>query len=199
MEKDANFTHMESLLVIQAMINKAKDQFSENGHLYLLWGWVILVCSMGHFILVTFFRVEHAAMIWMLTWVAVIYQFYYLWKQHRTRKVRTYTDDVIGWIWISFMILMFLFGFFFLHVLGEKYYQLLNVGFLALYGMPTFLSGITLRFKPLIAGGVTCWILSVIAAFTAYQFHLLFLALAVIIAWIIPGYILRARFKKSNP
>ena len=198
MDKDANFTHIESLPLIQAMINKAKDQFSENGHLYLLWGWVILVCSIGHFILIKYFLFENAAMIWMLTWVAVIYQFYYLWKQHKKRKVRTYTDDVIGWIWISFMILMFLFGFFFARAIGQQYYQFMNVGFLALYGMPTFLSGITLRFKPLIAGGICCWILSVIASFTSYQYHLLFLALAVIIAWIIPGYKLRERFKQLN-
>ena len=198
MEKDANFTHIESLSVIQAMINKAKDQFSENGHLYLLWGWVILVCSIGHFILMKFVLFQNAPMILMLTWLAVIYQFYYLWTQRKKRKVRTYTDDVIGWIWISLVILMFLFGFFFAQAFGDQYYQFMNVGFLALYGMPTFLSGITLRFRPLIVGGITCWVLSVIASFTTYEYHLIFLAVAVIIAWIIPDYILRARFKKLN-
>jgi len=71
-------------------------------------------------------------------------------------------------------------------------------GFLALYGMPTFLSGITLRFKPLIYGGITCWLLSIIACFIPYQFHLLLLGLSVIIAWIVPGYILKARFKKIS-
>jgi hypothetical protein len=93
---------------------------------------------------------------------------------------------------------MFLFGFLFSIALGKQYYQYMNVGFLALYGMPTFLSGITLRFKPLIYGGIACWLLSIIACFTPYQFHLLLLGLAVIIAWIVPGYILKARFKKIN-
>ena len=198
MEKETNLTHIESLTVIQAMINKAKDQFSENGHLYLLWGWVILICSIGHYILMTFFEYKEASMIWMLTWVAVIYQMYYLWKQGKKRKVRTYTDDIIVWVWLTFVILMFLFGFLFAKALGGQYYQFMNVGFLALYGMPTFLSGITIRFKPLITGGITCWILSIVACFVRYEYHLLFLAAAVIMAWIIPGYILRARFKKIN-
>lgn len=196
MEKEPEFTHTESLTVIQAMINKAKGQFSENGHLYLVWGWVILVCSIGHFVLIRFLDYQYASMIWMLTWIVIIYQTYYLWKQQKVKKVKTYTDDIIGWIWITFVILMFLFGFLFFRTLGGDYYQYMNVGFLALYGMPTFLSGITLRFRPLIYGGIACWLLSIIACFINYEFHLLVLALAVVIAWVIPGYILRARYKK---
>ena len=198
MTNDEDLTHIESLTIIQAMINRAKDQFSENGHLYLLWGWVILICSIGHFVLMNFFHYMQASMIWMLTWVAVIYQMYYLWTQRKKKKVRTYTDDIIGWTWLTFVILMFLFGFMFAKSLGSQYYQFMNVGFLALYGMPTFLSGVTLRFRPLIIGGIACWLLSVIAAFMHYEYHLLLLAFAVIVAWIIPGYILRARYKKIN-
>jgi hypothetical protein len=198
MEKETEFTHTDSLTVIQAMINKAKGQFSENGHLYLVWGWVILLCSIGHFVLIRFVDYQYASMIWMLTWIVILYQTYYLWKQQKVKKVRTYTDDIVGWIWITFVILMFLFGFVFFRTMGRDYYQYMNVGFLALYGMPTFLSGITLRFKPLIYGGIACWIISIIACFIHYEFHLLMLALAVVIAWIMPGYILRARYK-INP
>jgi hypothetical protein len=39
------FSPQDSLHLIESMINKARNRFSENGHLYLLWGWVILVCS----------------------------------------------------------------------------------------------------------------------------------------------------------
>ena len=39
----------------------------------------------------------------------------------------------------------------------------------------------------------------IIASFVGYDYHLLFLAVAVIIAWIIPGYILRSRYKMINP
>jgi hypothetical protein len=49
--KESSLTSEESLEVIQSMILKAKNQFSENGKLYLLWGWVILCCSLGYFIL----------------------------------------------------------------------------------------------------------------------------------------------------
>lgn len=47
---EEKFSPGQSLYVIQSMIEKAKNQFSENGHLYLLWGWVAFSCSLAHFI-----------------------------------------------------------------------------------------------------------------------------------------------------
>lgn len=37
-----NFSPKDSLQLIDQMINQAKNRFSENGFLYLLWGWLIL-------------------------------------------------------------------------------------------------------------------------------------------------------------
>jgi hypothetical protein len=69
---------------------------------------------------------------------------------------------------------------------------------LVLYGIPTFLSGVILKFKPLSTGGFICWFLAVAAMFIPYEYQLLLLALAVACAWIIPGYLLRSKFKKEN-
>jgi hypothetical protein len=77
-------------------------------------------------------------------------------------------------------------------------FHAINACVLVMYGMPTFLSGVILRFKPLRIGGIACWLLAIAAMFTDYQYQLLLLALAVIAAWIIPGFILRAKFKKEN-
>jgi hypothetical protein len=96
------------------------------------------------------------------------------------------------------VVLMLLFGFLFGRLLGEEYYRFINPGFLALYGMPTVISGTILRFRPLILGGIFCWILALISTVTAYPYQLLLLGAAVIAAWIIPGYLLRNRYKNSN-
>jgi hypothetical protein len=64
--------------------------------------------------------------------------------------------------------------------------------------MPTFLSGILLRFRPLVIGGIGCWVLSVLAGYIDYDYQLLLLAAAMIIAWIIPGYILRYRYQQQK-
>jgi hypothetical protein len=192
------FSPEESLEVIQTMINTARNKFSENGHLYLLWGWVVFVCATTQFVLLNYFRYQYHYMVWMLTWAAFIYQTIYLYRNKRKEKVRTYADNLIGFVWIVFVVLMFLFGFMFSRELGEGYYKVMSPGFLALYGMPTFLSGVILRFRPLIIGGVFCWILSIAAAYISYEYQLLLLSAAMIVAWIIPGYAFRARYKKEN-
>ncbi|HYJ38744.1 MAG TPA: hypothetical protein VEV87_09010 [Chitinophagaceae bacterium] len=195
---EEQFSPQQSLAVIQSMIETAKNQFSENGHLYLLWGWLVFICSIGQFILLTVFKYEYHYMVWMLTWLAFIYQTFYLIKEKKKEKVRTYTDSIIGFVWLVFVVMMFLFGFLFGRELGDNYYTMISPGFLALYGMPTFLSGVILRFRPLIVGGVGCWILSILSLFIPYEFQLLLLSVAMIIAWIIPGYQLRAKYKKVN-
>jgi hypothetical protein len=64
--------------------------------------------------------------------------------------------------------------------------------------MPTFLSGIILKFKPLVIGGISCWLLAVVSVFIPMEYQLLCIAAAVIFAWIIPGYLLKANFKREN-
>ena len=192
------FSPQQSFAVIQQMIDTAKNQFSENGHLYLLWGWVVLVCSIAQFFLLTIFHYQYHYLVWMLTWVAFIYQMIYLAKEKKREKVKTYTDRIIGFVWIAFFIMMILFGGLFGAVLGESYYKMISPGFLALYGMPTFLSGIILRFKPLIIGGISCWVLSLIALYVPYDYQLLLLPAAMIVAWIVPGYLMRSKYRKVN-
>lgn len=198
MEKETGFSHLEGLEIIQSMINRAKDKFSENGHLYLLWGWVVFLCSIAQFIMLNYFQYEYHYLVWSTCWLVVIYQAIYLAKRKKRDKVRTYTDDIIGYVWLAFVVALFLMGFLFGRVLGDEYYKMVSPGFLVLYGIPTFLSGIILRFRALIIGGIACWLLSVGAAFVQNEYQLLFLSAAMLIAWIIPGYMLRAKFKKIN-
>jgi hypothetical protein len=188
----------KSLAVIQTMINTARNKFSENGHLYLLWGWVVFACSISQFVLMTYVKYEYHYMVWLATWLAFIYQAIYLYRTKRKEKVRTYADSLIGFVWIAFVVMMFLFGFLFGREMGDNYYRMMSPGFLALYGMPTFLCGIILKFRPLITGGICCWVLSIISAYIPYDYQLLLLAAAMIVAWIIPGYIFRAKYKKEN-
>jgi len=192
------FTQRESIAIIESMINKARNRFSENGFLYLLWGWVILVCSLGDYFLQYVIYYSRHYLVWTLTWVALLVQFLYIYRERKKRQVNTYTEDIIRYVWIAFVILLFLFLFIAGQRLGNGAEHINNVLILAVYGMPTFLSGIILRFRPLIAGGIACWMLSLAASFMPDRYHLLLVAAGVIIAWIIPGYLLRFKYKKEN-
>lgn len=188
----------EGLQIIQEMINKAKNQFSENGFLYLLWGWVILFCSMGQFILMHIMKYEKHYIIWFLTWLALLVQIIYLVRKKRKRQVKTYTEGIIKYIWICFLIVACLLSFGLEAIFGDSYFKYLYPFILIAYGIPTFLSGIILQFKPLVAGGIACWLFSIIAMYIPYDYQLVLLSAAVIIAWIIPGYLLKQRFNQQT-
>jgi hypothetical protein len=186
---------VQSLLLIESMIRTAKNRFSDNGHLYLLWGWVVLICSVGHFAAIQWNLFGHPEWIWGLTWVALLYQTVYLIRLKKKIRVSTYTDDILKAIWLVFvgcgLLLAVVVG-----RLGDwnTMYPLI----LMLYGIPTILSGTVLRFKPLVWGGIICWMLCMVSVFLPLRYNLLMVSLAVIAAWIIPGYIMKQKFAKEN-
>ena len=184
-----------SFALIEEMINKAKNNFSESGTLFLIWGFVILVCSLVHFTAAYFFNNQNFSVIWMLTWAASIFQIFYLKRKARQKKVKTYTDDVLKYMWIVFFICMVLMVFI---LIWQKAFYSINPAILVLYGIPTFLTGIILRFRPLIIGGICCWLLSIGSVLTHWHFQLLYIAGAGIAAWIIPGFYLRQKYLKEN-
>lgn len=192
-----NMSGTESLAIIEAMIKKAKNQFSEDGSLYLLWGWVILFCSLGHFALDYFRLYDKPWAIWLLTWVLALYMIVYIRRKEKKKIVKTYTEEMIGSVWLTFVIMMFVL-FILLGRYLPQFYRYNFIFVLFCYGMPTFLSGFFLKFKPLILGGLACWVLAIAAGEFDFHYHPLFVAVAVIAAWIIPGYILKARFNNQT-
>lgn len=188
-------TEAESVQLIASMINRAKNRFSENGFLYLLWGWVILGCCIFQYVAMYVFNYADGAMIWFVCWLLLIFQIFYLRKKTKTKSFRTYTEGLGGFVWLAFMI-----SFFIMLFICIEFDQplLLYPLLLVLYGIPTFLSGAILQFRPLIFGGMLCWALAIASPFVPASYHLLLIAVAVIAAWIIPGYLLKARFKKEN-
>ena len=111
------------------------------------------------------------------------------------RTHATYTEDINRYVWIVFGICEILLVFI---LMLFKKYEVINPVVIVLYGMPIFLSGIILKFKPLIFGGIGCWIIAAISPFIDIEFQLLLTAGAIICGWIIPGYLLREKFKKEN-
>jgi hypothetical protein len=192
---EEKFSPKDSLQLIDSMINQAKNRFSENGFLYLLWGWLIFADAIIHFILIKLQWFKQPEIIWASCWIAVILQFIYLSKTKRKETVKTYSDEIINYIWISFGICMFL--LFFIMGKGNGWNNIYSL-FLMLYGVPTLLSGVVMQFKPLKIGGIICWMLALISAFIPPIYGLLLLSVAVAAAWIIPGYLMRKKYNQQN-
>lgn len=193
MEEEKELTGPESLELIARMINKAKDDYHDTGVSVLFWGSVITFCS-----LVTFFnawlRWDWLDYIWLLTFIAVIPQVLISIRESKTRRHKAYDADMIGGLWISFAIVMFLLSYF------VNVYDIpkANSLFIIIYGIPTFASGYARRFKPMIIGAIACWVLAIVSARLVMPYGMLCTAAAAQLAWFIPGLILRRRYLKAK-
>ena len=189
------FNEKQSLELIAGMINKAKNKFSESGTLYLVWGIAVVICSLSQFVLNNLLGYKNAHYVWFFTWVLYIYQAIFLIRKKKNLKVKTYTDEIIGYVWICFIICFFIMLFILLY---SKSFNLIYSSILVLYAIPTFLSGAILKAKPLLIGGICCWVLACISLFISLQYHLLLISLAVLLAWIIPGLYLRNKYLNDS-
>lgn len=181
----------ESLRVIQQMIQSAKRDFEDDSFHYLLWGWLVFAASLGQFIL---FKqgFEHSEITWLLMPVGAVIAFLYGRKQEKSERVKTYVSDfvkyVIGAMGISLFIVLFFQG-----KLQASTFPIIMI----LYASMLFIMGGILQFKPLMFGGITNWILAIVAFFFPIEMQLLILALAVLLGYIIPGYLLGRRHKNT--
>lgn len=192
MENKETLEPRQSLQLIEKMIAEARNQISDNGHLYLVWGWVILICSLFHFAGIYWSLFPRPDLVWMATWLAFLYQMIYLRRKARNIKVNTYAGDILKAVWLVF----FGCGVVTAVVILRKFdWEAMYPLILMLYGIPTILSGTILRFKPLVFGGIACWVLSIVGSFLPLLYNLLLVSVAVLIAWIIPGYLLAQRYQ----
>ncbi len=177
------------------MINKAKNKFSESGTLYLVWGIAVVIYSLSQFVLGNLLGYKNAHYVWFFTWAVYIYQAIFLIRKKKNLKVKTYTGEIIGYVWVCFIICFFIMLFILLY---SKSFNLIYSLILGLYAIPTFLSGAILKVKPLIIGGICCWALACISLFIPLQYHLLLISLDVLLAWIIPGFYLRNKYLNDS-
>jgi hypothetical protein len=55
-----------------------------------------------------------------------------------------------------------------------------------------------MKFKPMLYGGIVCWVLALASNFTNIKIDMLFTAIATTTAWLIPGLILNAKYRKAK-
>jgi len=193
-----DFSPQQSLVLIESMINRAKDKFAEDGSMYLFWGWLVFACSLFQFILLHILEYPKHYLVWLATLPAFVYQFFYIRKKRKQQTVTTYADYIIGYIWLTFCVVMLLIGFLIGFLTGGDYYYHIIPLLLAVYGVPVFLTGIIVRFRPLVTGGIACWVLCIASTFIKnYDYQFLMLPASMLAAWIIPGYRLRAKYESQ--
>ncbi len=193
---ETTFTEQDSLRVITEMIENSKAKIRDNGFFYLLWGWLVLIASLSNFILLII-DYDKAWLPWpILMFGGGIVSGIAGYRLGKRIKVRTFFDTAMIYLWYGFLATIFI--ILFAAAKGNLSWVVTNALIIALYGLGTFVSGGILNFKPLIWGGIFSWILAIVTLFIPDLYSLLAVALSIVVAYLIPGYMLKSRFNKTS-
>jgi len=180
-------TGEESLKIITDMINKTKVNIRMSSFHLLFWGWLILICSLSEYLLFKFTDYSTPWYVWFFVIPGVFVSMIYGFVTGRKAKMHTYADMLYLWTWMAFLSAAIVLFF-----IVSKDMESIAPFILTLAAMPTFISGVIIRFRPLIIGGITFWILALLAHFSA-SFAPLAVPVAMLTGYLIPGYMLRRK------
>ena len=195
MEDNQTFSAEQSLQVIRSMIEKAKQDVASNSFYLLLWGWLIFIAAISHFLLMKFTSFEYPFVVWNLMWIGAIASIIKGIKESRKRPVKTFVGEAMKYFGISQIIL-----YSGLIVVFSKY-DLWNISlplYVLMYAVACFFMGALLQFPLLKWTGLLCLPIIVVSINVSFEWHLLLLSLAILISYIIPGHVLYAREKLQN-
>lgn len=184
----------ESLALINGMINTAKNRIADDGFLLIFWGWNVLLAALIHYACLRA-GVANGHLSWIVMMpiggaVSLVYGL----RQRKKDRVTTYVDAYLGYSWGGFIIGMFIaLAFMPYHGMKTTYFFLM-----VLYGLATFISGGLLRFKPLIVGSLVSFLFAIVSVFAGEADQLLCVAAAILGSYVIPGHLLRIRYRSQN-
>ena len=175
------------------MIYEAKGFFYESGLGGIIYGFSISVCAV-----LAYFNDKHIFTFpfnpfYLMTPVFFI-QGWVQYKEDKKKKAKTFTDEAINYVWLGY----------FLSVFAALCGNFVNAGFiiitiiLLLTAFATFITGLLTQFRYHIIAGLVCMVLAAISFFIQNENIYLLLALFAVLVWLIPGFILRAYFKKQQ-
>lgn len=176
--------------VIEEMIANAKGNLSEGSVFYLLWGWLVIIAASSNYILLSYTNYEMHWLPWIILMpLGGVVSMIIGYRMNKNRRVKTYVESALNYLWLGFVItlLMVLFGM--AKIGPQKAYPII----ILLYGLGTFVSGGIIKFKPLMIGGVLCWLLGSIAFYASFDLQLIILIIATVLSYLLPAYLLKQK------
>ena len=168
MEK--TLTPEESLQIIQKSISNSRRNMREGSFYYLLWGWALILAGLANYFLIR-----------------------YLIGQERYDDIMLMSLLAWGVFLVAAGLLMGLMTFLSLKVDAYPTPFILGVP-----AMATAVSGLMVRFRPLVIGALVFMAAAVISSYLRGTDQLLVFAVAMVLGYLIPGYIIRSLKNGDN-
>ena len=180
-------TPSESLKLIERMIGQAKKSFSRISFYFLLWGVLLTGAMLATYLLRNSGPGWANGPAWAVAGVlGGIVSAVHGARQTKKEEVTNPMDSIIGWLWITFVITMMI-----VILCNVIVHRDPGAMITLLTGVPTFMTGQVMRFRPLIIGGMIFWAAGIAMHITADPLALTMLYCgAMVFGYIIPGLML---------
>ena len=192
--ENINLTPEESFSIINKAIANFKLNYKETAKVFLLWGWVLAIASFSNFIIIKILYSREASIgfLSLCNWavfllIGSIIMLFMERKLNKDKKVFSYLESYFKNLWTvtaaSFIIATFL-------------CIKLEINpppiMLLIAGMATTTSGLLIKYRPVIIGGLAFFIFSLAATFVSNEYISLIVFAAIICGYLIPGYSLKS-------
>lgn len=183
MEQESKLTPQQSLTLITEVINQTKENIKSHSFIFLLWGWTLAIASILRFLIQTqsnfkYYFLPFPILVTLALMVTINY--------NRNKTSETHLNFFLKKLWIALAI-----GF--IAIVFVSIYQKIEpfTYTLILAAIGTTVSGMAMNFKPLVFGGVCFLVASIGCLFVADEYKVLIHGFAIIVGYLIPGYILK--------
>ena len=189
-------TPEESFDIITKAISNFKKNYKESAKTFLLWGWMLSLASFSNYFILKILHSKEAyelmGLLSLGNWAVFIFsgfiiQFFMLRKIIKNKRVYSYLDNYVSKLWQVTAA-----GFFVATFLCFKLGIAPPPIMLLIAGIATTTSGLLIKFKPLIFGGIAFFIFSIATTFVSNENIALIVGIAIICGYLIPGYLLKS-------
>jgi hypothetical protein len=188
-------TPEESLEIIRKTILHSRKNLREGSFYYLLWGWIVILGCLSNYLLIWYsLKKEVYSALYIksiINWgifvgAGVVIQMIYYFRSARKENVQTYLDRFLMTLWSAAGVAMAFMVFF---CFEQAHYPAAYL--LIITALATFVSGMAVKYRPLVAGGIIFALASIPCIYVDGLEQLLIFAGAMILGYLVPGYMLR--------
>jgi hypothetical protein len=192
-----SLTPEESLLLISRTIEETKQRFQENGHIIVLWGSITFIVFLSQYVLVYLGLHKMFDIMWtcILFPLGAIYTFIYArGKEKKNNIPKTILGRILGTMGWVFGLNLLILGFIF----GDQLDKNAAPVFLILLALFIIMAGVSIKFKPLIIGGILLNLTGFATFFVNTDYYGLCMMLGSVVGLIIPGILLNKAKGKEH-
>ena len=199
-----NFSHEQSLSLINEMINRARNNIREKGATPLIyWGYLTAALAIINSVLLcTLNNPQQSFFIWLAMLPAGLVLYFRERRIKRETLIKTHIDKIGAMVWMGFLIAFAVF-LVVINTIGFKFgfnriFMLNMPVMMILLGMGHFISACVYRNKIWYAIAALMWTGAIVCVFVDVNVQLIVLAACMVFGFAVPGHILNYQAKKSH-